>query len=203
MSLVTNRETFNSFCFFNTGNGSFPAEGESQLSPLSRAIKVPSVGLTQAILQRAEISFLILSVSYNRCTEIMNILISCGYDVASVVNLTPLPVDAPSYTTNRNLLTGTRLCNHLLVPLSSPTSQSTASSEVSAICCSLFHFPVSYRLLNIRQLLTSSPSCSRYFYPSLYLPAHNMFQVAFPTPYVTNPGSGPGNFFPLDYSVLR
>ena len=29
MSLVTNRETFNSFCFFNTGNGSFPAEGES------------------------------------------------------------------------------------------------------------------------------------------------------------------------------
>jgi hypothetical protein len=54
----------------------------------------------------------------------------------------------------RNLLTGACLRNNLLVPLSSPIAQTTASSEASSpqsvICCSLFQFPLSCRLLKIQ-----------------------------------------------------
>ena len=40
-------------------------------------------------------------------------------------------------------------------------------------------------------MLTSSPSSSRYFYPSLYLSFNNVFQKAVPTQNVNNPVSLP------------
>jgi hypothetical protein len=47
-------------------------------------------------------SALAQSGSYNSCTEIMKILISCRYDAASMGNMIPVPTDALIYTYKKN-----------------------------------------------------------------------------------------------------
>ena len=69
-------------------------------------------------------------------------------------------------------------------------ASSKASSPQRVIQCFLFQFTVPSLFLKvIQQLLTSSFSSSRHFYPSLYLSSNNVFQKAVPTQDVTNPVS--------------
>ena len=65
---------------------------------------------------------------------------------------------------------------------------SKASSPQSAIQCFLFEFPISSLVLKIiLQLLMSSFSSSRHFYPSLHLSFNIVLQKAVTMPKVTNP----------------
>ena len=82
-------------------------------------------------------------------------------------------------------------------------ASSKASSPQSKIQCFLFQFTVSSLVLNvIQQLLTSSSSYCRHFYPSPYLSNSNVCSKAVPMQDVINPASVPYLYCMQDIPVL-